>query len=80
MYGEKIMFVYKHPETKEIKLVKFPHRWFWIPFWCGIELIIQDKFGKGLIALIFPIVALIFAFQYKTILSEIYREDGFELV
>ncbi len=72
------MIRYKHPQTKEEKIVSFPFRWLLWP-WCAIELILKNQFVKGVLAIL-PVFTIVWMFMYKSILSKAYESAGFERI
>ncbi len=69
------MLTYKHPDTNDTKIIKFP--WFWIiPLICGIDLLLKGKILHGLLGIL-PLFAIIWMFMYKSILSDVWEKKGY---
>ena len=69
------MLIYKHPDTNDTKIVKFPWLWFFTPI-CAIDLLLKGKIFHGLVGWI-PLFSLIWIFQYKSILSDVWEKKGY---
>ena len=69
------MIIYKHPQSGEIKKIEFPWIWLFTPF-CALDLILKGKIIHGLLGWI-PFFALIWCFNYKSILSDVWEKKGY---
>ena len=69
------MLVYKHPDTGDTKIVKFPWLWIFTPF-CAIDLLVKGKIWHGLVGWI-PLFAIIWCCMYKSILSDVWEKKGY---
>ena len=69
------MLVYKHPDTGDTKIVKFPWVWLITPI-CCIDLILKGKIMHGLVGWM-PIFTLIWLIKYESILSDVWEKKGY---
>ena len=69
------MLIYKHPDTQDTKIVKFPWLWLFTPL-CAIDLLLKGKIWHGLVGWI-PLFTIIWCIKYESILSDVWEKKGY---
>ena len=69
------MLEYKHPDTGDTQIVKFPWVWLITPI-CAIDLLLKGKIMHGLLGWI-PLFTLIWCIKYESILSDVWEKKGY---